>query len=75
MKSLKSKKKKLVLTSFDWPVLLFQSKNIIKQFMKTYLHRPIKILQFFALAGITELPKGGKHRDVIRILWVKSKNI
>ena len=29
-------------------ILLSQSRNMVGQFMKTYLHRPIKILQFLA---------------------------
>ena len=32
--------------------LLSQSRYMIRQFIKNYLHRPIKILQFLTPAGI-----------------------
>ena len=38
-------------------VLSSQSQNIIGQFMKTYLHRPIKILQFLTPARIQKCSK------------------
>ena len=44
IESLKSKKKKLALT--------FQSKNMVEQFKKAYLHRPIKMLRFLTPARI-----------------------
>ena len=42
MKSLESKKKKLTITSFYY----LRRENVIERFTETYLHRPIKTLQF-----------------------------
>ena len=46
---LKSKKNKLVLAFFP---LLSRSRNMIGRFMKTSLHKPIKILQFLSRGKI-----------------------
>ena len=46
---LKSKKNKLALTFFP---LLPRSRNMIRRFMKTSLHKPIKILQFLSRGKI-----------------------
>ena len=48
IKSLKSKKKKLALTSFYY----VKSRNMVGQFKKAYLHRPFKILDFLTPARI-----------------------
>ena len=46
--SLKSKKKKLALTSF----ILYQSRKMVGQFKETYLHRPSNFLHFLSSAKI-----------------------
>ena len=49
IKSLKSKKKKLALTSFYY---VSQEIWLVGQFKKAYLHRPINILHFLTPARI-----------------------
>ena len=44
IKVVKSKKKKVTLTSF----YCLSQENMIGRFMKTYLYKPIKILQFLS---------------------------
>ena len=52
IKTLKSKKKKLASTEY---ISLSWLWNTIRWFMKAYLHRPIKIVQFFTRRKILNL--------------------
>ena len=65
MKKLEARKK--ADTNF---VLLSQSRNMIGRFMKTYLHRPIKILQFFTPGRIQKCLSRAYHKGFSYMLFL-----
>ena len=81
MKSLKSKILFLLGTNI---ILLFQLKNMVGQFKKAYLHRPIKILFFLTTARIQKCLRiltGKKdcqiklHQLQIALIWAFGSSV